>query len=117
MSGPTADVDLTALWRQLREKTAVDLELLGRQFALDLVDEPSVERFAYPVLEFAPPRQLKIAADSPVEGRLVGVIGAYLLFDRGVFNVRAHASHDVALVRIDALPPPDRRIRWSFSDE
>ncbi len=105
VSAPAQDVDLPELWRQLAHLTRHEFDGLHAQFALDVRTDAEVMRFTYPVARYSPALQLKLD-DKAVGGRLDGVIGSYLLFDRGVFNVRAHGSYDVRLSETPPQPPP-----------
>ncbi len=105
VSGPSQEIDLPALWRQLRTQTAAAFDELAGAFDFRFIEAPELHIFEYTNAGFAPPTQLKLDGGDPVAGRCLGAIGSYLLFDRGVFNVRAHSSYHVRIERIEALPP------------
>jgi hypothetical protein len=99
VSAPPAHIDLIELWRQLRPRTQAEFDTLGLRFPLQFVAALQERSFSYPIEAFAPAVQLKLDAPSDVvAGRLTGVVGSYMLFDRGVFNVRAHTSNQICLM-------------------
>lgn len=102
VSGPPAVIDLIELWRGIRRQT--DVALRDLDLGLTLVDDPSVCELTHSHTAYSPPIQLKFDEGEGVAGRLIGAIGSYLMFDRGVFNVRAHGSYHVRLSRIEPLP-------------
>lgn len=102
VSSPPAVIDLVGLWREIRMQTAAALRDLD--FGLTLIDDPMVREFTHARAAYAPAVQLKFDEGEGVAGQLIGAIGSYLMFDRGVFNVRAHGSYHVRLSRIGPLP-------------
>ncbi len=105
--GEAAEIDLRALAARLRSDAAIELAALEARFPDALVWEPELvlERFQYPVLEYAsPPIGLSLAARGEIAGTLLGIKGQYLMFDNGVFNVRRYTSHHVTLARVADAP-------------
>lgn len=75
--------------------------------------EPFVEQhFSYPILRHAPDVRLKLDANCPIEGVLLGIKGQFLLFPQGVFNVSEHANQHIALeffpASVDDVPHNDQ---------
>jgi hypothetical protein len=108
VTGMLERIDLDAeLTRVRRLAASAVAELTGRfTDAIEWLDAPERHAFRYPVLRYdSPPRQLRIEPGRAVGGVLLGVRGSYLLFDRGVLNVRAHGSLHVTVHA--AVPAPD----------
>ncbi|RME19027.1 MAG: DUF2797 domain-containing protein [Deltaproteobacteria bacterium] len=86
-------------------KTEVDWEgakeilpaLLPEELRRWLV-ESSQTYLSHPVERYPPrARSIRLTKSPVVRGRLLGVVGQYLLFEDGAFNVRAHGGHEVEL--------------------
>lgn len=94
-------------WRKLISEPApvVDLAaeaqaLLGRLSKLPsgaaaAVAEP--RRLVYPVQGYAEPKSLKLQPSKPLEAKLLGIRGQYLLFAHGALNVRNLTSMEVGV--------------------
>lgn len=110
VAGSVMDVDLDAELVRLRRLADPAIAALAERFpgAIEWLDSPQRHAFRYPVLRYdSPTRQLRIEPGRAVGGVLLGIRGGYLLFDRGVLNVRAHASLRVTVH--SAAPEPDAR--------
>lgn len=54
------------------------------------MDESSVTAIQYPILSYPKKiKSLKLTKDTPIEDKLVGIKGQYLLFENGVINIRS----------------------------
>jgi hypothetical protein len=95
VAGRDTGTDLDAELARVRRASASALAEVDARFpgAVRWLEAPLRFTFHYPVLRYdAPVRQLRLVPGRPVGGTLLGVRGSYLLFDRGVFNVRAHEA-------------------------
>ena len=105
------EIDLEALLKQLRRAAGAALEELDVRFPHQLkwIARPERLTFRYPTLGgVARLEQLKLDPERALGGALVGVRGPYLLFERGLFNVRAHGGEHVRIVAgaPDPMPAP-----------
>jgi len=94
-------IDLEALLSQLRRAASGALDELDVRFPHQLKWVTHRQRltFSYAVPgRVARLEQLKLEPAHAIGGELVGVRGPYLLFERGVFNVRAHGGEHVRIV-------------------
>lgn len=91
--------DVPAHPEQLQAAKERALDVLGGTYEPFMVDDDSVEVFAYPVLHW--PERVKAVTWEKVpsiEGTLVAIKGAYIVLDTGVaINLRAHAGCEVRL--------------------
>ncbi len=63
---------------------------------VEVLDEEETRSFAYPVLTYPDKvRSLNLDKNPKIEGRLMGVKGQYLIFDKGVINIRRHSGYEV----------------------
>jgi hypothetical protein len=64
-----------------------------------IADDDTITTIAYPVIQLpTKPSSVKAETSPRLEGRLMGIKGQYWLFDGDrVFNVRAHAGHEINL--------------------
>ena len=74
--------------KRLRERFGAD--------AIEVVPEEDPYKFQYPVLEY-PVKITSLNLDKTPEitGTLVGIKGQYLIFDRGVINIRKYQGYQV----------------------
>jgi uncharacterized protein DUF2797 len=105
------EIDLEALLKQLRRAAAAALEELDVRFPHQLkwVAHPQRLDFSYPTLgRVVRLEQLRLDPERALGGALIGVRGPYLLFEQGLFNVRAHSGEHVRIVAgaPDPLPTP-----------
>jgi hypothetical protein len=91
LKGPAAEIDLY-LWRD-KLLSLVGEEL--KKFDHKILDEKEIP-FSYPVLNY-PEKVSSFSLDKNkiIEAKLLGIKGQYLIFDTGVFNVRAHTGYEV----------------------
>ena len=99
VAGRRPEADLPALAADIRRRWPIP------GAGCSYLDRTPVTFLEYPML--APPavNRLTLSGRVPVRGRLVGMIGQYLLLDGGVLSVAAHAGVEITWRRI-ALPPP-----------
>lgn len=108
VSGATQSVDLVDLARILRREIPelgalqaanVDPAELS---ASDWQTDTSLVTLRYPVAEFSPAERLVVDAEhAELRDNLQGVVGQFLLFSRGAFNVAEHRGVGV-VVEIDS---------------
>lgn len=94
-------------WRKMLKGDVVDTDLLEmRQRILALIpddfrgyilSEEAVRSFHYPVTELPEKITSHDLEKGPVEGRLLGMKGSYLILNTGVFNVPKFTGYRVAL--------------------
>lgn len=100
LGGPPPALDMAAEARRILDACAGALEQVagrcGAGAVQPLADTQEVE-IRYPVQRY-PDRVTGLRLDKTprVEGTLLGIKGQYLILDRGVLNVRAHAGYEVA---------------------
>jgi len=102
-------IDLAALLSQLRRAARAALDELDARFPHQLawVARPAPLAFRYAsVGRCERIEQLKLDPAHPQGGRLIGVRGPYLLFERGVLNVRAHGGEHVRVLAGAPDPEP-----------
>ena len=82
----------------LKKTIQNDLQDIRQKFGEHAVKEleDEVRKFEYPVLEY-PKKIASLGFDktSHIEGKLLGIKGQYLIFDKGVLNVRKHSGYEV----------------------
>lgn len=100
LKGAGDDVDLKAKARELLPEIAAQLDEIKLRFgadAVELLDEPVVN-LSFPVEEYLTKiSSFNFDKTPQVAGRLQGIKGQYLIFDKGVINIRKFGSYQVAL--------------------
>ncbi len=98
LKGDAPPVDLVDWKNRLLRELAEDLQY----FEFTILDDAPVE-IRYPVVKY-PEKITSYNFDkiSEISGTLTGIKGQYLIFDTGVFNVRAHAGYEITLETTDA---------------
>ncbi len=93
LKGPAAELNLIEWKNKLLGE--VKNELTGLDFTV--LDVPEY-RFEYPVMMY-PEKVSSLGLDKnpSIKSKLVGIKGQYLIFESGVFNVRAHTGYDVTI--------------------
>lgn len=93
LKGEPERIDLEKVRDELLHELSEDLKKLD----ITLLKE-SVQRFIYPV-EVYPEKVSSLSFDKTpvIEGKLLGIKGQYLIFDKGVLNVRAHTSYEITV--------------------
>lgn len=93
LKGHPEKVDLIQLRDGLIQKLQAEL----KNFEFKLIDS-KIYTFNYPVTKY-PEKVNSIGLDKKAEihSKLVGIKGQYLIFEDGVFNVRAHTGYEVVI--------------------
>lgn len=62
------------------------------------ISEPDFSYFTYPILEY-PQKIISLSFDKTpvIEGTLLGIKGQYLIFDKGVLNIRKHSGYIIEI--------------------
>ncbi len=96
LKGEAADVDLAAKRDELLSLCRADVARLAAGDGVVPLEEAQPLTLRYPVLEY-PAKVASLSFDKTPEvgGRLMGIKGQYLMFDRGVINVRKFAGYRV----------------------
>jgi len=101
LKGDAAACDLETERARLMAECAPEVDALrsehGLQAITELVDHPQT-LISYPVLEY--PRKvssLNLDKSATVGGVLLGIKGQYLIFDRGVINMRKYGGYQLSL--------------------
>jgi len=93
LKGSAAEINLHDWKEKLLSLVHSDLA----RFEYKLLDE-SEARFSYPVQVY-PEKVSSLSLDKAkmIESKLIGIKGQYLIFESGVFNVRAHTGYEVSV--------------------
>lgn len=96
-----AEIDLVQVRDQLLEKCAPQISEFRQRFgseSIQIVTDPRVLTFVYPVQKW-PIKVTSFNLDKNplVEGVLQGIKGQYLIFDKGVINIRKYTGYLVTL--------------------
>jgi hypothetical protein len=93
LKGHPEQVDLLQLRNDLFEKLKEEL----KDFEYKIIDS-KVHAFHYPVIKY-PEKVNSLGLDktSEINSKLIGIKGQYLIFEDGVFNVRAHTGYEVVI--------------------
>lgn len=101
LKGETQDINLKDSVLKITEQLD-DLFLpLYQQFgeqAIQFISDPEVNYFQYPILEH-PQKIVSLSFDKTelIEGTLLGMKGQYLIFDKGVINIRKYSGYQIAV--------------------
>jgi len=99
LKGPAPNIDLEDVREELFEECADAMDDLCNRLGYDdveVLDEEEPRSFEYPVLTYPDKiRSLSLDKNPKIEGRLMGVKGQYLIFDKGVINIRRHSGYEV----------------------
>lgn len=95
VKGEVQAVDLPMQWQALQNLCGDAIEAIEAEYPgqIERLAEPAVA-LHYPVQAFAEKAKTLKPEAEPVEGRLQGIKGQYLLFDTGVLNVRKYTGHE-----------------------
>lgn len=101
LSGVIEPVDLMAVRQTLITTLASEISYIAEQFgssAIRLIENPQLIKINYPVLEY-PKKIVSLSLDKTpsIEGTLLGIKGQYLIFDKGVLNIRKFSGYQVEL--------------------
>lgn len=93
LKGPAETLDLVEWKEKLLKEVSSEIKM----YEFKLLDEP-VKTFSYPVLVYPEKvTSLGLEKTPDIESKLLGIKGQYLIFEAGVFNVRAHSGHEVTI--------------------
>lgn len=100
LKGMPEQRDLVEERAKLLEQGAAVIAEIKQRFgddAIEILDDSNVVNIEYPVMEF-PTKVSSFNFDKTPEvgGRLMGIKGQYLIFDKGVINMRKFTGYDVA---------------------
>jgi hypothetical protein len=93
LKGPAEEINLV----DLKEKLLTQLQEELRAHEHVILEETECT-FQYPVLQYPQKvSSLSLEKVSEINSRLIGIKGQYLIFESGVFNVRAHSGHELMI--------------------
>lgn len=94
ISSEAPSIDLKSKLKELMN--LVNLEKTESKFTFLSHD---VTKISYPILEYPKKKvSLKLDPQKPIEDRLVGIKGQYLLFENGAINLRSYEGYLVQLI-------------------
>ena len=100
LKGSPEPIDLKAKAAELMPKIAAklaDLKLKFGEDAITALEEP-VQNIAYPVSEYLTKiNSFNFDKTEQVSGVLLGIKGQYLIFDKGVINMRKFSSYQISV--------------------
>lgn len=93
LKGASEEVNLL----EWKEKLLKEIEAEIKPLDFKILNEPEY-KFNYPVLTY-PEKVSSLGLDKvpEIKSKLMGIKGQYLIFETGVFNVRAHTGYEVTL--------------------
>lgn len=99
LKGPAKLQDMEDRREMLYEVCAEGMDDLMSRYGedeIEVLDEEEVRTFNYPVLTW-PEKITSMSLDKKptIEGRLQGIKGQYLIFDKGVINIRKFSAYEV----------------------
>jgi hypothetical protein len=99
-------VDLAAKRDELLNEVEKELDALRHQYgiqAVELITDSTVLEFNYPVEQY-PKKVTSMNFDKTpvIEGVLWGIKGQYLIFDKGVINLRKFTAYDVEFTPLES---------------
>ncbi len=97
LTGHDSTIDLKTVRESILDKIKNDLKSVLLSFgenAVQLIKEPQLVEFQYPIIEY-PQKVTSLSFDKTdvIEGILMGIKGQYLIFDKGVINMRKHSGY------------------------
>lgn len=101
LSGEPVDMDLVAERERLLGLCAEPLAELRESWgpeAIEVLEGETPRQFAYPVQRY--PKKISsvsLEKQAVLEGTLEGVKGQYLIFDKGVINIRKYTAYQVSV--------------------
>jgi hypothetical protein len=98
LKGEPPSIDL----KEWRDKLINELEKELKDLDFKILDE-ECHKFTYPVIQY-PEKVSSISLDKTAEisGVLLGIKGQYLIFDKGVLNVRSHSGYEITIEEVYA---------------
>ncbi len=97
LTGENDTINLLQERENILIQTENDFEHIYAQFgneSIKLLPNPKIVNLQYPILEY-PTKVTSLSFDKTptIEGTLLGIKGQYLIFDKGVLNVRKHSGY------------------------
>lgn len=101
LKGEKVDLSLEEMRDEVFENFASDLDALENKYnglSLEFLEREAIIDIDYPVLKY-PEKVSSMSFDKTaiIEGKLEGIKGQYLIFDKGVINIRNHTGYKVKL--------------------
>jgi hypothetical protein len=101
LKGERVELSLEEMRDEVFENFASDLDSLEKKYeglSLEFLERESIIDIHYPVMKY-PEKVASMSFDktSIIEGKLEGIKGQYLIFDKGVINIRSHTGYKVKL--------------------
>jgi hypothetical protein len=101
LKGERVELSLEEMRDEVFENFASDLDSLENKYeglSLEFLERESIIDIHYPVMKY-PEKVASMSFDktSIIEGKLEGIKGQYLIFDKGVINIRSHTGYKVKL--------------------
>jgi len=101
LKGTPDYVDLKAKRDELLAATADELAVLREQFGTDAIielDDTTAATIDYPVSEYpAKVSSMNFDKTPEISATLMGVKGQYLIFDKGVLNIRKFGGYEIEM--------------------
>ncbi len=106
LKSEAAPIDLVAKRDELLIELEDELDALRHRFglqAVELITDDTVQEFNYPVQQY-PEKIISMNFDKTpvIEGTLWGIKGQYLIFDKGVINLRKFTAYDIEFTPLEA---------------
>lgn len=102
LKGEAAPLDLAAERDRLQAECTSQVTELKQQFgddAIKLLPAENVQEIRYPVAQYpAKIASLNFDKTPEISGQLQGIKGQYLIFDKGVINIRKFSAYQVEMV-------------------
>ena len=98
IGGDSAEIDLFLKKEELLAK--INLKELVKDFTI--IKNPTLTEIKYPIANY-PSKKVSYKLDKakPIEDTLVGIKGQYLLFEKGVINIRSYSGYYAELEIIE----------------
>jgi hypothetical protein len=101
LKGERVELSLEEMRDEVFENFSSDLDSLENKYeglSLEFLERESIIDIDYPVLKY-PEKVTSMSFDKSaiIEGKLEGIKGQYLIFDKGVINIRNHTGYKVKL--------------------
>ena len=98
-------IDLIARRDELLSEIEKELDTLRHEFGIQsvqLITDSSVQEFNYPVEQY-PEKVVSMNFDKTpvIEGTLWGIKGQYLIFDKGVINLRKFTAYEIEFTPLE----------------
>ncbi len=98
LKGEIVDIDLESERDQLFEMFGAELDQFESDWGISILDKESPITINYPVLKYpATVSSLSFEKLETIEGQLNGIKGQYLIFDKGVINLRSFTGYKIVV--------------------